>query len=85
MGRAEDQNLAARWRRCTLVSGGGKSTDADDDDDCVSFSGVAVDERCGAVILRRDGEENAWVLLVVKQASSKRCRSNFIVVFRLGA
>jgi hypothetical protein len=25
------------------------------------------------------------VLLVVKQASSKRCRSNFIVVLRLGA
>lgn len=44
MGMAEDQNLAARWRRCTLVSGGGKSIETVLVG-CVSFSGVVVEER----------------------------------------
>lgn len=78
MGRAEDQNLAARWRRSTLVSGGGKSTGTFD---CLlSFSGAAVDDNstCDEA-LGSDGAENALVLLVVKQASEKRCRIDFMV------
>lgn len=78
MGRAEDQNLAARWRRWTLVSGGGKSTDDEADGvSCASLLGVVVEER-GIDGLCCGGEVNALVLLA-RQVRRKRC--SFIVLF----
>lgn len=80
MGRAEDQNLAARWRRWTLVSGGGKSTDDEADGvSCASLLGVVVEER-GIDGLGCGGEVNALVLLA-RQVRRKRC--SFIVFVSL--
>eukprot|EP00956_Cyclotella_meneghiniana_P010877 scaffold15231_cov66-Cyclotella_meneghiniana.AAC.15 len=74
MGRADVQNLAARWRRWTLVSGGGKSMDEVlllsllfDTDSLVSFCGVVDDARITECVhrLELDGEMNARVIVAV--------------------
>jgi len=75
MGRADVQNLAARWRRWTLVSGGGKSMDEVlllsllfDTDSLVSFCGVVDDARITECVHRLellDGVMNALVLEAV--------------------
>jgi len=74
MGRAELQNFVARFRRSTLVKGGGNSTETSEvavGNASVSFSGVTVDPIDDAV-RGGAGLVNALVVLAVNTAAIVR-------------